>query len=278
MIYGHQRCRRIKMNYVHPMLVFLIIIITVGNASAVVSPSDLQNVVFSDDRGSTNEASHGHVTYNLVEGWNLVPLAFMYESSGRYWANHKEGRSCSQDIFQNVWYYSPVLKDYYHIPVMDDWASPVSRNNDLLLNEFKGKYYHVFSGSGWVYSPSDCILEGDSGTQLFADSYGSSELRPGYNKKELVLKSGWNFVPLDMHMAVYEKSLKELFASCQATRFYTYDPKSRKWVDASPEVSAGKKIPFADIFKTYVVKTSRDCNFADFSEASKSAPPTLPPQ
>lgn len=69
------------------------------------------------------------------------------ESSGVYWSNFKEGQTCEQDIFQNVWCYSPVIGNYYHIPLIDDWGAPKTRNNDVLLNEFKAKYYHVYAGS-----------------------------------------------------------------------------------------------------------------------------------
>ena len=256
----------------HIAIIFLIL--GLGTATATLSRTDFENVVFSDNRGSTNEASHGHVIYNINKGWNIVPLKFMMEASGRYNANEKEGQTCNRDIFQNVWYYSPVIKDYYHIPVIDDWGAPKTRNNNILLNEFKAKYYHIYAGSAWVYSLKNCILEGDDGTQLVSGSYGDEQQEKGYTHKELVLKAGWNFVPVDMRMAAYEKSLKELFDNCGATKFLVYDKNGNRWQDISASVN--NKIPISDIFKTIVVKTTQDCNFADYEASSSTAPPSLP--
>jgi|SRR3989344_8040977 len=198
------------------------------------------------------------------------------ESSGRYWSNFKEGQTCGQDIFQNVWYYSPIRGSYYHIPEIDDWGAPKTRNNDVLLNEFKSKYYHIYAGSAWIYSPKNCILEGDDGTQLVSGSYGNFEQEKVYQYKELVLKAGWNFVPIDVSMVAYEKSLKDLFNSCGAQKFYKYDKANNNWVDITAEISSGNKLVPSDIFTTYLVKTTINCNFADYKASSGSTPPAIP--
>ncbi len=258
------------------LVFFVLILISVGILVSAISQSDFLNVIFSENRGSVDDASRGHVTYDIGKGWNLVPLKFIMESAGRYWSNFKEGRTCEQDIFQNVWYYSPVRGSYYHIPAIDDWGAPKTRNNDVLLNEFKAKYYHIYAGSAWIYSPKNCILEGDDGTQLISGSYGNAEQEKVYQYKELILKAGWNFVPVDMKMVAYEKSLKDLFNSCSAQKFYKYDRSGNKWVEITAEVMSGNKLQINQIFETILVKTTQDCNFADYDASSSTAPPGIP--
>src|SRR3989344_3893048 len=250
-----------------------------GFVSAVLTKADFENITFSGNRGSVNEASHGHVIYNLGKGWNLVPLKFLMESKGRYSSYQKEGKTCDSDVFDNVWYYSPAKGSYYHMPALDDWSYPKTRNNDFLLNEFKQKYYHIHAGSAWAYTPEDCSLEGEDGTQLISENYGNAEQEKNYNYKELVLKAGWNFVPVDYKMVAYEKSLVGLFSKCEPEKFYKYDKHNNKWVnltEASKAASASSSKLFPlDIFDTILVKTKKDCNFADYSMSSISVPPSL---
>ena len=274
-------CQRDKKMIKKILLGILILTVLSFFSSATLTRSDFDNVIFSNGRGSSTSAAGQpgeHVIYNIGKGWNLVPLKFMMEATSRYWSNYKEGKTCEQDIVQNVWYYSPVQGKYYHIPRMDDWGSPKQRGNSFLLNEFKGKFYHIHGGSAWVYSPNNCILEGDSGIQLITEGSYGSELEPetGYQYKELVLKAGWNFVPVDMRMVAYEKSIKELFEQCNAQRFYKYDKANNKWVDVASEVGAGNKLGVGDIFDTILIKTTKDCNFANYDASSSSSPPSIP--
>jgi len=246
--------------------------------SATITKSDLQNVTFGNNRGSAEEAGGGHVTYNLGEGWNLVPLKFLREASGRYHSYSQKGQACEQDIFQNVWYYSPVRKSYYQIPVMADWGAPRTRGNNVLLEEFRRKYYHIYGGSGWVYTSKNCSIEGDSGTQLISENYSDDQQGIGYNYKELVMKAGWNFVPVDLHMVIHEKSIVELFSACSPEKFYKYNKVSNEWLDLTDAAKAdsGSTLFVGDIFDTMLVKTRRDCNFADYRTSPISAPPALP--
>lgn len=253
----------------------LFLIVSASIAVSAFSPQDFRNIVLSDNRGTIEDAfSSGHVTYAIGKGWNLVPLAFIQEAAGRYWSNHKEGQSCNQDIFQNVWYYSSTTNDYYHLPYIDDWGSPVTRNNAFLLNDFRAKYYSIYAGSGWIYSPENCILEGDSGGELISDSYGGQA--GGYQYKELTLKAGWNFVPIEPRMVYYEKTWKGVLEACGGDRIYHYDQPKNKWIDLTKntEVLDRKFMP-GDIFNTYLIKTTRDCALAEYS-SSGSAPPSLP--
>lgn len=270
------------MNEKRILLIALVIFLLAGvfemGEVIAISQSDFQNIVFSENRGNTDDESPpgGHVTYNIGKGWNLVPLKFLAEASGRFWGNFKEGKTCEQNIFQNVWYYSPIRGGYYHIPVMDDWIAPKTRNNEVLLKEFKAKYYHIYSGSAWVYSSENCILEGDDGTSLVSGNYGDAEQEKGYRHTELVLKAGWNFVPVDIRMVAYEKSLKDLFDSCSPQKFYKYDKAKNKWMDITSQINLGNKLVPGNIFETYLVKITNDCNFADYEVTSSSNPPAVP--
>ena len=146
----------------------------------------------------------------------------------------------------------------------------------MLLNEFKAKYYHIYGGSAWIYSPENCIFGGSDGVELISENYGNTEQEKSYNYKELVLKAGWNFVPVDMKMVAYQKSLKDLFSSCGAQRFYKYDKANNQWIDAASESNSGDKLMPDDIFTTYLVKTTTDCNFAYYEPSSSSGPPAMP--
>ena len=247
--------------------------------SAALVESDFENVTFSNNRGRTTEKAGNHVIYNLGKGWNLVPLKFLMEASGRYNSYYKEGQTCDQDVFQNIWYYSPVRADYYQLPTINDWGSPKTRGNDVLLKEFQQKYYHIYAGSAWAYTPESCSIEGDSGTQLLYGNYSNDQQEIGYSHKELILKAGWNFVPINMKMVGYEKSLVELLSPCGLEKAYTYDQLNNKWIDstaAAKNQSGSSTLFVSDLFETILVKTSVDCNFADFEDSSLSSPPALP--
>ncbi len=225
---------------------------------------------------------HGHVIMTINKGWNLLPLRFIMDASGRYWGNYKEGQTCNQDVFQSVWYYSPASRDYYHIPVIDDWGAPGSRNNDFLLNEFLAKYYHIHAGSAWLYSPDMCILETDSGVELIFESFHDGDRSHYFKKEELILKSGWNFIPMNMRMYVFERNPYELLQDCSPSKFYGWNSRIQKWEALTDEIMEVIRTGEYDtpqtsnIFETILVKTNRDCYFADFDQTSGSAPPAIP--
>ena len=254
-------------------LLFLVLIL-IPLVSAITPPP--QDYPIHNGRVENSE----HVTITVYKGWNILPLKFIMEASGRYWANHKEGQTCDQDIFRNVHYYSPAAREYYHIPVIDDWGAPLSRDNNFLLNEFRAKYYHIYAGSAWIYSPSRCILEGDSGVSLISDSYSNQGY--GYTKDELILKAGWNFIPLNLRMYVFERNMYELLQECSPSRFFGWHSRLQEWEDLTDEIREIQSTEEYDtprttnIFETIVVKTDRDCYFADFDESSGSSPPPLP--
>lgn len=77
-------------------------------------------------------------------------------------------------------------------------------------------------------------------------------------------------------MIVYGKSLKDLFNSCGAQKFYKYEQANNKWVDAASEISSGNKLIPRDIFTTYLVKTTTNCNFANYEASSSSIPLSIP--
>ena len=224
-----------------------------------------------------------HVVVSLDKGWNLLPLKFIMETSGRYWSNYREGEtSCEQDIFQNVWYYSPVARKYYPIPVIDDWGAPKTRENNFLLQEFRNKYYSIYAGSAWIYTPEACSLAGDSGTSLWSESYGDSEQEKSYRREELVMKAGWNFFAPDYGMYALQKNPWQLLESCGVEKAHGWHSDTQEWENIINEVRGAMSqgdydaIQTTNIFETVLVKTSQDCNLLDFESQSGSQPPELP--
>lgn len=263
------------------MSAFALILASVVFVSAALMPEDFTNLQLENKLGIVADP-RGHVTINLQNGWNMIPLKFVGEASGRYWSNFKEGQTCNMDVFQNVWYYSPVRGEYYHIPVIDDWRYPSSRNNNILLTEFQNKYYHIYSGSGWVYSEEDCILEGDDGINLISKSYGG-DTGVGYNYKELILKAGWNFVPADFYWSALERSFADVFNGCEIEKINRWDSQNQKWLYTAEQMNtlpAGwqEKISPSKVFTTFVIKTKKDCTLAQnvIDGSTGSAPPTIP--
>ena len=251
------------------------------SVSATLTRDDFIRITFDNNLGSVT--NNMHVTINVQKGWNVLPLGFIADAKSRYWGNYKEGQTCDMAVFDNVWMYSPVAKNYYHIPVMDDWVYPKSRENNFLLNEFRNKYYHVYSGGAWLYSSENCILEGDNGIELTTGGlYDNSMEDKRYKYDELVLKAGWNFVPIQMAMVAYEKPLKDIFEGCGVERYNIWDNRDQKWLLNSQEMGQllgfDQKVEPAVIFKTLVVKTSRDCYLGTnmFSQTSSSTPPAIP--
>ncbi|MBS3090855.1 hypothetical protein J4217_00210 [Candidatus Pacearchaeota archaeon] len=244
---------------------------------------DFTNLQLGNNQGIV-ESPNGHVTINVVKGWNVLPLKFISEASGRYWGNYKEGQTCSQDVFQNVWYYSPERASYYHIPVIDDWSAPKTRDNAFLLGELQGKYYHVFAGSAWMYSPKNCTLEGDNGVDLVSRSYGSEDQDISYSYGDLILKAGWNFVPVDYLWSAMDKSFAEVFAGCNVEKFNIWDSQKQKWLFSisqnvtSASFAWNEEIAPPMIFTTLVVKTGNDCALAKnvIDGQTDSNPPALP--
>ena len=232
----------------------------------------------SNYRIHNGEASGNfHVVVTLDQGWNLLPLDFIAESSGRYWSNYDiRDTTCSQDIFQNVWYYSPVRKEYYHLPAIDDWIYPKTRENEILMTEFSNKYYHIYSGSGWIYTPEPCSLAGDDGTSLYSQSYGDQTQDKEYRSEELVLKAGWNFISPDFNMYTLQKNFWEMLVPCGVDKAYGWHSDTQEWENIIPEANQASDIlQTTNIFETVLVKTRNDCNLLDFSN-SDGSPPSLP--
>ncbi|MEK6894921.1 MAG: hypothetical protein AABX48_00180 [Nanoarchaeota archaeon] len=240
--------------------------------SAILTKNNFQQVNFNDNFGGV---SGDHVTIHLKQGWNLLPLAFIADAGGRYWGNYKEGSTCSQDVFQNVWFYSPEFGDYYHIPVdkgeqlanIDDWRYPKTRGNDFLLNEFKNKYYHIYAGSAWVYSEKGCTLEGDEGIKLTSSQVGDEEQERSYKYDELVLRKGWNFIPVDMLMVASEASFSQIFEGCNVIKYNAWNNEKQDWVVLKEDMQSldrfNSETPDKEnIFSTLVIKTDSDCNLA----------------
>jgi len=264
------------------MLLLLSFVLLGGLVSAALTREDFTNLQLSNNLGTVDDFK-GHITINVQKGWNILPLKFIAEASGRYWGNFKEGQTCEQDIFQNVWYYSPVSGGYYHLPNIDDWRFPVSRNNNVLLTEFQNKYYHIYAGSGWIYSSKACILEGDEGVGLISMNYGG-ETGVGYNYNELNMKAGWNFIPVDYLWSGQEMSLREVFSDCGMEKLNIWDSQNQKWTYDSAQMNnisyfaLDEKIAPSMVFKTLLVKTGKDCYLAKnvIDGASQGNPPSLP--
>jgi hypothetical protein len=255
------------------IIMIMLCIFSVG-AYAVLATEPLTNFDLGNNQGHIDLATR-HVTMNLKKGWNLLPLKFMYEASGRYWSNKKEN-TCEQDVFQSIYVYSPVKKQYTKLPVIDDWGAPKSRNNQYLLEEFAGKYYHIFAGSGWIYTPKDCILEGDDGATLIAGSYGSEGQDNSYTYDELVMKAGWNYIPVDYYWSLASRTFADVFDSCGVQKYYLWDNQNQSWIAASQQGFAwNEKVSPLMTFTTILVKTSKDCKVA---KNVKDGPSSLPPQ
>ncbi len=253
-------------------IILVILVVFTTFTSAILTEDDFQQVVFNDNLGTVNG---DHVTVNLKQGWNLLPLAFIADAGARYWGNYKEGSTCSQDVFQNVWFYSPEFRDYYHIPVdkgeqlsnIDDWVYPKTRGNNFLLNEFKNKYYHIYAGSAWIYSEGNCILEGDNGITLIYDQFNNDEQETSYKHDELVLRKGWNFIPVDMLMVASEVPFSQIFEGCNVIKYNVWDNEKQDWTVLEEDMQNldgfNNETPDKEnIFSTFVIKTDSDCNLA----------------
>ena len=258
-------------------LIFLTIIASLILIATLVSANGLQdftNIVFNNNLG-TVEANH--VTVNLKEGWNLLPLKFVAEAAGRYWANYEEGVTCNQEVFQHVWFYSPLTKNYYHFPTdeddpletIDDWRYPKTRGNDFLLNEFQNKYYHIYAGSAWIYSENNCILEGDDGVGLVALHSSNETQDISYDYEDLVLKKGWNLIPIDFLMVSTGKSFGDIFEPCDVIKFNIWDNMNQEWQISKEEETEmlpafkNESPTIGDIFKTLAIKTNSDCRIGE---------------
>lgn len=261
----------------HAIILFLLFIATTLSVTGVVPPPE--EFSFMDGQGTAT--SHDHIEIRLDKGWNLVPIKYLAEASGRYHANYEEGISCDQDILQNVWYYSPAKNDYILLENIDDWRFPVGRDKPEVLSEFKAQYYHAYAGSAWIRAPGPCTLAGDSGPSLISEHFSSMD-GYGYSREELILKAGWNFIPLTMRMAVFEHAFAEAIASCDPQRIFYWDSSTQSWIDmtgdhlsAIAQENYADTVGFGDVGATMVVKTGIDCHLAAFEPASQ-APPSLP--
>lgn len=265
---------------------YLIILALLSScAFGVMSIENFRNVQLGDpnhDFGKIDDFD-GHVTLNVKQGWNIIPLRFLSSASGRYWS-FKKDTTCDQELFKNIYVYSPVVKQYSLVPVIDDWNYPKSRNNNFLLGEFQAKYYHAFAGAAWVYSPKACVIEADHGAKLLAMNGGSDPEGISYNYKDLKLKAGWNFVPVDYTMSALERTPKDIFDGCGVEKFNLWDAQNQQWVHTtsqhpeSTDFAWDEPIAPGFIFSTFVIKTTKDCNLAKnvFDGPSGSTPPTIP--
>lgn len=262
--------------------VLLIIILGLSSGVfAIINENDFNKIILTDNLG--NVTNSNDIKINLVEGWNLLPLEFIANANGEYHGNYKKGKTCNQDVFQNIWMYSPVSKDYYHIPVFDDWQYPKTRNNNFLLNEFKSNYFHIFAGSGWVYSNKKCILETSyHGVKLLRSNYNDEAQGKMSSYKKLILKTGWNLVPIDRLMVISETSLDKIFDGCGVQKYNLWDNKNQKWILSTEEMNKligfNEKININDIFKTVLIKTSSDCYLGDniFKQYYNAVPSEMP--
>ena len=258
------------------MFIVMIAVLSFGVFS-VMSIDQFTNLELGNNQGHV-DSPKDHVTMNLKKGWNLLPLKFISDASGRYWSNKKEN-TCEQDVFLNIYVYSPVKKQYTKLLVIDDWKSPKSRNNEFLLGEFAGKYFHIYAGSAWLYAPKECTLEGDDGVGLISKSYGSEGEGKSYSYEQLVLKSGWNFIPVDYYWPAAERSFADIFDSCGVEKYYLWDNQKQSWIAASQQESGwNEKISPLMTFTTILVKTSKDCSIAKniIDGPSGSVPPPIP--
>lgn len=244
------------------------------SVSAVLTKQDFQQITLNDNFGSVNG---DQVNLNLKQGWNLLPLKFIAEAGGRYWSNYENGATtCEQEIFQNVWYYSPEFGDYYHVPVdkdeqlanIDDWRSPKTRGNDFLLGEFQNKFYNVYAGSAWIYSEKPCSLRGDDGIGLLSKEQVSEEQGKSYKYDELTLKAGWNFIPVDMLMSATEVSFGEIFARCNIIKYNVWDNANQDWIIPKENMQDlnqfNNEIPNKkNVFDTMVLKIGSDCKLGE---------------
>jgi len=249
----------------------------VGIVAALIDTEYQQQVNLNDQFGTIKynavvTRGVSEVSLNLKQGWNLLPLEFIADSAGRYWTFNREGKTtCNQDIFYNVWYYSPELNDYYHIPAVNDsegqinindWRSPKTNNNALLLNEFQKKYYHVFYGSAWIYSEEDCALTTSMDVDFFTINGGKDGIDFTYD--ELTLKKGWNLIPVGGMMSVTNLSFGEIFKGCDVQRVNVWDNEHQKWLASEEEMTDlsnfNKEVPnLGSIFSTIAIKTGSDC-------------------
>jgi hypothetical protein len=244
------------------------------SVSAVLTKQDFQQITLNDNFGSVDGDD---VTLNLKQGWNLLPLKFIAESGGRYWDNYENGKTtCEQEIFQNVWYYSPEFGDYYHVPVdkgeqlanIDDWRYPKTRGNDFLLGEFQNKFYHVYAGSAWIHSEKACSLSADSGVGLLSKEQVSEEQGKSYKFDELTLRSGWNFIPVDMLMSATEKPFGEIFAGCDILKYNVWDNQNQDWIIAKENMQDleqfnNEVLNRENVFDTMVIKVGSDCKLGE---------------
>lgn len=256
----------------------IILIGLVGVVVALIDTEYQQQVNLNDQFGTIkyNEVvtrGISEVSLNLKQGWNLLPLEFIGDAAGRYWAFNREGKTtCNQDIFYNVWYYSPELNDYYHVPIANDsegqinirdWQSPKSRGNTFLTNEFQKKYYHIFYGSAWIYSEEDCALTTSMDVDFFTISGGKDGIDFTYD--ELTLKKGWNLIPVGGMMSVVGLSFAEIFRGCDVQKVNAWDNEHQKWLASEKEMTDflsnfNKEVPNLErIFSTIAIKTGTDC-------------------
>ncbi len=216
----------------------------------------------------------GRISFDIQEGWNLVPLKMLNEMSGQYWNNFRDGiTTCSQDTSWDIWMHSPVTNRYEFF-VSDDWGAPDTRNNYFLQNEFRSKYFHAHAGSGWIFSASDCKLsipatgpypnyKLDSSGTYSADGDQPSKI---HRYGDLVIKKGWNFVAYDTWMV--GKKLSEIFSDCEITKRNSWDAKNQEWklsgaeMNVTEETLNSKMITEYTVFSTELLKFADDCKIS----------------
>ncbi len=260
------------------LIVPVMMLLLVGAVSAMLPMETFTNLELGNGQGHIDDV-RGHVTMNLKAGWNLLPLEFIMEASGRYWSN-KDDLTCSQDVFHTVWVYSPVEKKYTLLPRIDDWGAPVSRNNVYLQREFAGKYFHIFDGSGWIFTPNDCTLEGDSGVGIVAKSFGMVDQGIEGTYEELVMKAGWNYIPIDYYWPAMEHTFGTVFSGCNVEKYYLWDNAGQRWIPAYQEgFGWNEQISPLMTFTTLLVKSNTDCRLAKniIDGPPGAVPPALPP-
>jgi len=94
----------------------------------------------------------------------------------------------------------------------DDYIGGLSKlveKTNKLIDACRSKNYKIIF-TQHVELEDGPFSKNSQGVQLISENYGNTEQEKSYNYKELVLKAGWNFVPVDMKMVAYQKSLKDL--------------------------------------------------------------------
>ncbi|MFH1586240.1 MAG: hypothetical protein ABID38_00100 [Candidatus Diapherotrites archaeon] len=225
---------------------------------------------------SETEHGEGTITFDIHEGWNLVPLKMLNELGGIYWSSFDKGiTTCSQDTAQYIWMHSPAV-NRYELFIGDDWGAPDSRNHSFLQNEFRSKYFHAHAGSGWIFSVSDCKLSIPATSpypNYKLDSSGNYSLdgdQPSKPHKygDLIIKKGWNFIPYDTWMV--GKNLREIFSDCEITKRNSWDAKNQKWELGGEEMNVTKEILEDKTITTYAVYSTELLKFADDCRISRN--------